>query len=407
MPPSAAAGQCAGQQHMHPPPHARLPALDILRGIAILGTLAVNIWIFAAPQALLHYLAGAPDVMEASLIGRLLQQIPNGKFLALLSLLFGIGIALQLAQARARQAPWYGPYAWRMLLLLADGALHFVLVFEFDILMTYAVTGLLVAWLLTRSPRCRAGWLWSALALHVMLLLALAWLSVLWPPEARDIQTLFPVNPYLADSWMALVHWRLQHAAAFRIEAVFALLLTTALFLTGPRLMAAGLLQPTGAPLRRRLMGIGLLAAPVDLALGVAGGDAGLLLARYGTAPLVALGLLAWGVQAWGSGTPAATAHGPLTRHLAAVGRMALSAYVLQNLLASALFYGWGLGLAAHLGHAPLRIVVTMLVYLALATALLLTAPWWLRRFHQGPLEWLLGRLRLPGGREHGPAPPA
>ena len=382
----------------------RFPALDVLRGIAILGTLAVNIWLFTAPSSLLDYLAGAVSMLDVALGERLLQQLPNGKFLGLLSLLFGVGMALQLRQARATHAPWYGPYAWRMLLLLADGTVHFLLVFEFDILMTYSVTALLVAALLPRSTAWQRGWLWTAALLHGLLLLASALLLAAFPPAAPDTAALFPVDPYLHGSWWDLVRLRAEHALAFRYEAIFALPLTLALFLGGARLVEAGLLEPRGAALRRRLCTIAAVALPVDLVLGVSGGDAGLLLARYGTAPLVALGLLAWGVGAFDPVAP--RVHGALVRRLAAVGRMALSAYVLQNLLASAVCYGWGLGLAAWLqDHEGARVPATLLLYLALCATLLLAAPWWLQRFGQGPLEALMRRLR-PAARPATGQPP-
>jgi len=75
------------------PAGGRIAALDILRGIAILGTFASNAWLFAVPGGAFAWLSGGllpQDPVEAGL--RLLS---NGKFLALLTLLFGIGIELQ------------------------------------------------------------------------------------------------------------------------------------------------------------------------------------------------------------------------------------------------------------------------------------------------------------------------
>lgn len=83
-------------------PHpARLVALDILRGIAILGTLGTNIWILTDPEGMVGYLhrlgtAPADGWMWAE---KVLQQLAQGKFLGLLTVMFGVGLAIQQVSA--------------------------------------------------------------------------------------------------------------------------------------------------------------------------------------------------------------------------------------------------------------------------------------------------------------------
>jgi uncharacterized protein len=108
--------------------------------------------------------------------------------------------------------------------------------------------------------------------------------------------------------------------------------------------------------------------------------------ARYGTAPLVALGLLALGAEL----VERRPQGGAVRRRLAEVGRTALSCYMLQNLLASALCYGWGLGLAARWGEH--RVPGTVALYVVVSAAVVLAAHLWLRRFERGPVEALLHR---------------
>jgi uncharacterized protein len=160
-------------------------------------------------------------------------------------------------------------------------------------------------------------------------------------------------------------------------------------------------LEPTGHRLRVRLMVLGTAALAVDLVLGLAGGavlpggngsSAGVILGRYGTAPVVALGLLALVTEI----VHARPEGGFLRRRMIDVGRMALSCYVLQNLVASALCYGWGLGLAARFAPAD-RIPGTVALYLLVAVLITMAAALWLRRFDRGPLElawlWCFDRL--------------
>ena len=351
--------------------------------MAILGTLGTNVWIFTDPAGLVGCLARDTEATTPPrwrAVELVLQGVAQGKLIGLLTLMFGIGLEVQRRSAVRAGRSWPGRYPVRAGLLLLDGALHYVLVVEFDVLMGYAVTGAVVAHLLARSERAQRAWLVAAAAVHVVLLTGLVTLLALFPPppQTRPVEP----NPYADGSWWDLVVLRLQNPVAFRAEPVFLLATGIALFLLGARLLRAGVLTDDGAQLRRRLMVLGALAAPVDLGLNVLGGDAGIVAARYGTAPLVSLGLLA-GITA----LVRSRSHlGWLSRRLTEVGRMALSCYVLQNVVTSALCYGWGLELAPRLDPA-VRVPATVGVWVAVAATVALAARAWLRRFERGPLE--------------------
>lgn len=364
-------------------PASRIAALDVLRGVAILGTLGTNIWIFTDPAGLVGYLVA--DTRASTPLGwraleSVLQAIAQGKFLGLLTLMFGIGLEIQRRSAIRAGRPWPGRYPVRAALLLLDGALHYLLVVEFDVLMGYAVTGLVVAYLLATTERAQRTWLVACAGVHAVLLTLTVVAIALAPLEPAEA----PVepNPYADASWWGLVVFRVDNAVAFRVEPVFILFLSITLFLLGARLLRAGVFTDRGAPLRRRLLLVGAVALPVDLALNVFGGVPGIVAARYGVAPLVALGLLA-GITELVRRAPRP---GFASRRLTEVGRSALSCYVLQNLIASALCYGWGLGLASRLDGAA-RVPGTVGLYLLVAALVVTAAHLWLRRFERGPLE--------------------
>ncbi|WP_448612281.1 DUF418 domain-containing protein [Geodermatophilus sp. URMC 60] len=376
---------------------ARIVSLDVLRGVAILGTLATNVWIFTDPAGFIGYLLGdtaATTPAGWAWVEALLQQLAQGKFLGLLTLMFGIGLEIQRRSALRAGRRWPGRYPVRAALLFLDGVLHYLLVVEFDVLMGYAVTGAVVAYVLVTSERAQRTWMVVAAGVHVVLL-GLVTAALTAVPAQPAAHVVLP-NPYADGSWWDLVLLRVDQALLFRIEPVFIQAMSVAVFLLGARLLRAGVLAPEGAGLRRRLLLVGAAALPVDLALGVFGGTAGLLLARYGTAPLVALGLLALVVEVIDRrrhlGAPG--------RRLADVGRMALSSYVLQNVVASALCYGWGLGLASRLDPG-VRVPATIAVYLAVVAVVVAFAHLWLRRFDRGPVEWLWhsSYRALTGGR--------
>src|SRR5436190_5268641 len=118
--------------------HTRYGSLDVLRGVAILGTLGTNIWIFTNPEGLVGYLRDPrpPGASTGwSTLAAVAEQLTQGKFLGLLTLLFGIGLELQRRSAVRAGRSWPGPYPWRAGLLFLDGLLHYLLVVEFDVLM--------------------------------------------------------------------------------------------------------------------------------------------------------------------------------------------------------------------------------------------------------------------------------
>lgn len=374
------------------PSSPRYAALDLLRGIAILGTLATNIWIFTDPAGFLGYLTDpGDDGIPAGwkVVERVLQQLAQGKFLGLLTVMFGIGLELQRRSAVRGGRPWPGRYPWRAGLLLLDGTINFVLVAEFDVLMGYAVTGLVVACLLATGERTQLRWLIVAASVHVV---GLTMISVAVAVLAPGPGTFDGPNPYADGSWWDLVLLRLDNVATFRLEPVLIFALSVTMFLVGSLLVRHGVLEEQGAGLRRRLMIIGAVAFVGDLAFGLGGGTAGLLLGRYGTAPLVALGLLSVVIEL----VRRHPGDGFVRRRLSDVGRMALSCYIAQNLIASAFCYGWGLGLAAAIPPAQ-RVPGTMIIYSVVVVLISLFAAIWLRRFDRGPVElawrWSFDRL--------------
>ncbi|WP_166404608.1 DUF418 domain-containing protein [Labedella endophytica] len=367
---------------------ARIAAIDVLRGIAIIGTLGTNIWVFSHPWGLLGMLSApvTPETPDAAAVVQLvLMTLAQGKFLALLSLVFGMGVAIQHGAAVRRGMRWPGRYLWRATLLFLDGAINYVLIAEFDVLMGYAVTGAVVAYLLLTSPRAQRGMIIIFGSLHVIVITGIVAAIVLTGANA-DATLPNGRNPYTDGSFLDLVLFRLDKLVLFRAEAVLIGFLALALFLLGARLLGAGVFAPEGARLRRRLLVAGAIAVPVDVVLGVAGGTAGLLAERYLVAPVVALGILALvaelslrlGTDGW------------ISRRAREVGRVALSAYMLQNLLAGALFYGWGLGLAE--SAADVRVPVTVAAFVVLTAVITALAHLWLRRFELGPVEWLWKR---------------
>jgi uncharacterized protein len=379
----------------------------VLRGVAILGTLATNVWLFATPGAEARFLTDATAISAAAVGGAApvaaavegtFRFLANGKFLALLTILFGVGLAIQHRSAVDRGRPWPGRYGWRALLLFVEGTLHFVLVFAFDVLMGYAVVALLVAWLLARAERVQRAVLYAAGALHVALMALLTLALATAPPAAPadPVAVAADARVFTAGSWAGQVAFRLDNWLALRAEPIVGFGLLVFLFLLGVRLFRAGAFDPgvRGRALRRRLLAVGVgVGLPLNVATTLAGPEF-FLLDRYVCAPVLALGYLGLaGVLLDRVRRP-----GPVTAGLTAVGRTALSCYVAQNVLCVLVCYGWGLGLArAWQGASPWWVLG---LWAAVGLTLVGGARWCLHRYGQGPLEALqkAALRRLPAG---------
>ncbi|MFE9659913.1 DUF418 domain-containing protein [Streptomyces sp. NPDC005955] len=380
-----------------PARRARNPLLDVLRGAAILGTLATNVWIFATPGSE----GGVASNMGGSFasfgdgVESVVRLLANGKFLSLLTVLFGVGLAIQYASAARRGQPWPGRYRWRALFLFAEGTVHFLLVFAWDVLMGYAVTALLVAWLLARSQKVQDRVMWWALGLHLTLMTVLTvGLSAQGDEDVETGQDVIDV--YAHGSWADQIGYRLDNVLVLRLEPVLSFGLLVFLFLLGVRLFRAGAFgdDETGRRIRTRLLRWGLgIGLPLSVLLPVAGSGF-FLLDRYVAGPLTALGYL--GLIGWLTDRATRAGRtGPLLHGLTSVGRTALSGYVLQNVLCMLAAYGIGLGLTHRFGDGwwpwwPLALWTVVCAVLMVGSTL------WLRRFSTGPLEsfqrWVLRR---------------
>lgn len=360
---------------------------DVLRGLALLGILIVNVQDFA----------GFREWTQTG-VDRAVQVVTdilfNGRSISLFAMLFGWGAAGLLARYGA------GTLARRLAVLLLIGTAHHLLVWHGDIISNYAllslvllVTARLTAPLLVTLAALLGGW-WVLMGL-------LAGLARLESPRVR-----FDGLPDLTAgmSYAEVVHAR---AATFLDDlfggSIYNGPWLIALFCLGAAAQRTGLLSRPQAhrPLLRRLARWGL---GTGLPLGV-------LLAWLNTQPSLAAGLLAIPVRMVGGlasalgyvgvlGLLAAGGRlGPL-RAFAASGRVALSNYIAQSLFMTTFFYPYGGGYFGQWGAA-----YSVLLALVFGLAQLPVSAWVLARFGTGPLERLTRLLVYGWGTRREPGP--
>lgn len=405
--------------------HDRLHTLDVLRGAALLGILLMNIQLFGMPHQAYANLNVWGGREGANLWTFVIQWIFfEGKMRAMFSMMFGVGIALFLERATRREdsARVVDLFARRMLWLMAFGVIHAWLIWYGDILYAYAVCGLVLYPARHLSPR--ALFVTAAVALTiVMAAYAGHGLSMrssrqaamdaraaetrgeaLTAEQKEAIttwdETLEEVAPPGADlqeevdnyrrGYMGALTERAQMVREWHFVPVYFPLLADfwALMLIGIGLFKLGVLQgdrPLRFYVRMAIAGyaVGVVVNGISTYFMLASNfdpvmfplaNAPHQIGRVSTA-LAHLAVLVIALkQQW---VPW------LTRRLATVGQMALSNYISQSLICSLVFYRPGFALMGQLERYQLYYVVA-----AIWAFNLLWSPWWLARFHFGPLEW-------------------
>ncbi len=384
-----------GSQALAPP--ARIASLDLVRGVAVLGILAANIVGLGQPMVAYGWPGGflaPPGPFADELWGAQLVLV-DGKFRGLFTLLFGAGLVL--FHERAEEAG-HGSLllARRLAWLAAFGLLHWALLWRGDILLSYAIAGLValpfLGWPAGKQAALGlAGYLVGA----AVLLAVAATVAAIDPGSLREARAEDLADGAREAALMAggnhmavIAHTLRQHPGDLAASALWALFETLPLILVGMGLVRMGLFDGGMNPRRQLgwgaaawLAGTAVTAAIAARAMAGGIGYADSLIAPALAAfPVLAatLGLLAL-LALWGQ-----RADGWLARRLGDAGRCAFTNYLGASALALAVFSGWGLGLFGKLGRVELYGV--MLVFWAVMLA---WPGWWLARFRHGPLEWL------------------
>ncbi|MHC5023094.1 MAG: DUF418 domain-containing protein [Planctomycetota bacterium] len=138
------------------PERERIAALDLLRGFAILGIFCVNIQFFARPISDYFGPIGGDAATSGEVIAwTAIKALCEYKFITLFSFLFGIGLTVQLARAKAAGGGFVAMYLRRLLVLAAFGLVHAIGFWYGDILFMYACFGLILLALSGVSARAQ------------------------------------------------------------------------------------------------------------------------------------------------------------------------------------------------------------------------------------------------------------
>ena len=390
---------------------ARIDSIDVLRGFALLGILLLNILAFGLHSAgYFNPLIATGDTETSRLLNlwtwASVSVLFEGAMRCLFSILFGAGVVL-FATRRENSAGWlhYKRHFWLLLFGFVDA---FILLWNGDILITYALAGAILYLFRSYSPRTL---LITAAVLTLLMSTLFGGLARYGLTQAkmaddinlRAVWTEFDAdnNPSVEDYESQLSERRESYRSAFvwtsrymaEYLGVVALVLmpdALVMMLLGMAFFKLGILD--GSWPRRWYMwlvtlgfSVGLVANLWELQVAFAGqfdtlstfpflsptyhiGRVGMALGYLGTVMLVCK-----------SGT-----FQRLRGALAAVGRMALTNYLMHSVICLVIFTGLGFSLVGTLERWQLYpIVVAIWIFQ------LWFSQWWLARYRFGPGEWL------------------
>lgn len=389
-------------------PDARLLQLDVLRGLALFGVLLVNIGVFSgsfwAQEAKLPYPMGWGGPALDFAVRTLLES----KAASLLGMLYGVGLAIQLESAE-RKGRAYIPFALRRAGVLAlFGIAHSVLLWNMDILLDYAVMSLLVLpFLVVPSLRRRpARILWAIPVLVVAsILISVPFLSLLGDAENHPERFYYMgLEHYGTGSWLDALQfraWELMHVIGpMRLASRLPALLP--FFILGVYFWNKRLLSEPEKHVRTlRILFVtcfvlGLLSNLIPL------DDLQAWVAGIGFRPLqIVLKLTAFFARpaitvGYAAGVLLLLQHRWWSARLslfAPLGRMALTQYLLQSVVCTLIFNGYGLGLY---GRVPFDLCIY--VGIAIFGLQIWSSRLWIAHHATGPAEWLWRRLSYARG---------
>ena len=382
------------EQEFHPVRTSeRIDMLDAIRGFALFGILLMNLEAFNGP--IMQAMSGIDPTLHGldRIADAFIYIFVQGKFWTLFSLLFGIGFAIMYDSAARSGGDFRRIYKRRLWVLLAIGAAHGILVWEGDILFTYALAGFVLLWRMKSDTPPR---LVRILMVYCAPLAMLAFAGAMAGnhDDGADIAKMMAEESRFQghSPYLATLQWRAGYFLQSLGNLVILLPMAAAVFALGVRLHRLGWSRPASsaddgggrAAIYCYLAGLALMLASISISPDVSPVRIDAVFATVNILNMLAGLLMCLGMYfglrwLW----PRAWFQTRLAL-LVPLGRMALSNYLGQSLICTLIFSGYGLGYFQQLPRAW-HIPFAMAVIAAQAAF----STWWLSRFSMGPAEFL------------------
>lgn len=372
----------------------RVISIDVMRGFALLGIFVVNMLFFHSPYIYVNpytWYQNPADFETYKWIDIFVQ----GSVYPLFSMLFGYGLAMQFLKTQERGISFAKLAVRRLLVLLGIGCIHAFLIWSGDILITYALAGLVLILMIRLKPL----WLFViSAALFLIpngLLSGLLYLMAKVEPDAATIYTGIQeveasIVAYSQGSWVDVFWQRLDDWLYMTQYGLFILMI---LFMIVPFL----LIGAAAAKLKliervRELKVFWIVTVIITLVAGTA----------IKWLPfMIEANIFTMTVQDSFGGPLQAIAYAgiialictipvvpKILSPVAKAGRMSMTLYLMQSIIATTIFYAYGFGL-----YGKIDIVTGTWMAVGIYVLQLVFAEIWFMRFKQGPVEAMWRKL--------------
>lgn len=364
----------------------RVEAIDLMRGFALLGILLINMLAFHSPLSYIDpytWFDASGDQATFTFLDIFVQ----ASFYPLFAMLFGYGLGMQFLRAEAKKKAFAPMAAKRLAILLVFGILHAFLIWYGDILITYAIMGFILIGMI----RLESKWLLFlgiiiyAIPQTLLLLLLFAAVSMdsSFYTGIQEVQS--SIAAYSGGTFAEIFRQRFDDWVYVNNPLNYIVLIVTILPFTMVGAAAAKWrLIERSRELKKLWIGLALGGFVVGLLL---------KLAPYIFTPNIAMTylqdifggpMLAVSYAAIIALVSQSAKVAKLLRPLSKAGRMSMTTYITQSVIATTIFYAYGLGL-----YGQVNLITGTLLALGIFAVQLIFAEIWLSKFQQGPLEMI------------------
>ena len=371
----------------------RIEALDLMRGFALLGIFIANMLMFHSPYMYLDPYSFFTVGSDENTF-RWIDIFVQGSFYPIFAFLFGYGINMQYEKALEKNRPFAKIMAKRLTILLVFGLLHALFIWSGDVLFTYAALGYLLI-LFVRIP---AKWLTSfALVLYVIpagLLYFITRLIVKTSPgtfmeEFSDTHQIErAISVFANGSFGEIFSFRLVEWLTFGLgSTLLGIFIVLPLIMLGAAMSKWKIIE-RAAEIKGKLVIVTVIGLAVGVwmkmlpHLGDSTYDLVQLQDTFGGVTLAAgyIGLLLL--------LSISPLFRTVFRPIGKAGRMSLTTYITQSIVATLIFYSYGLGL-----YGQVDLMTGTLIAVGVFVIQVILAELWLSKYRMGPLEalWRIG----------------
>ncbi|MER2260632.1 MAG: DUF418 domain-containing protein [Psychrobacillus sp.] len=372
----------------------RIISIDVMRGFALLGIFVVNMLFFHGPYIYVNPYDWyqTPADQEAY---KWIDIFVQGSVYPLFAMLFGYGLAMQFMKSEEKGTSFSRLAVRRLLILLGLGCIHAFLIWSGDILITYALAGLCLIVLMKLKP----FWLiLIAVLLYLLpngLLTGLVYFMTKVAPEQSVLYTAIQkveesAVAYSQGSWFDVFGQRLAdwlYMQGYGLNVVLILCTILPLLMLGSAAAKLKLIERA-----RELKLFWISTVIITMTAGTAikwlpfsKGDDLFTMTVQDTfgGPLQAIAY--GGLLALICTIPIV---GKLLSPIAKAGRMSMTIYLMQSIIATTIFYGYGFGL-----YGKVDIATGTWMAIGIYVIQIIFAEIWFTKFKQGPVELLWRKL--------------